>query len=254
MSHSSTCLNCDQKIVGKFCYDCGQKSDTHRITFKHFIFHDILHGVWHFEKGMLFTIKQAIIRPGKAALDYISGKRIQYYNVFYLILILIGLNAFLSHYYDELSHVYFNTDLKPENLHKSKIDQFLLNNTKLIIFSLVPLFAINSFLVFRRKKLNFSEHFIIAGMIYLAMMLIVTVGEITGLLDFFKYLDIISDIVGYMVPAAMLFYLFFGYYNAFKTAYSKRRYFLKMFLFLMLLCIEITFLIVVLIKCYGNEN
>lgn len=79
-------MNCSEPVSKKFCPNCGQKTDTHRITFKHFILHDILHGVWHFERGILFTLKEAIIRPGNAALDYISGKRVRYYNVFYLIL------------------------------------------------------------------------------------------------------------------------------------------------------------------------
>src|SRR5690606_2344353 len=77
-------------------------ADTHRITFKNFIFHDVLHGTFHIERGILFTTKQALIRPGKAALDYISGKRRRYYNVFYLILITIGLIIFLRHFNDVL--------------------------------------------------------------------------------------------------------------------------------------------------------
>jgi hypothetical protein len=60
----------------------------------------MLHGVWHLEKGILFTLKEIFVRPGQAALDYIHGKRIRYYNVFYLSILLIGLNILLSHFYD----------------------------------------------------------------------------------------------------------------------------------------------------------
>ncbi|ESU25140.1 hypothetical protein FEDK69T_01070 [Flavobacterium enshiense DK69] len=51
--HHTNCLNCDTSLSGKFCSNCGQKTDTHRITFKHFIMHDVLHGVWHFESDIL---------------------------------------------------------------------------------------------------------------------------------------------------------------------------------------------------------
>lgn len=68
------CLNCDKVLTDQFCSGCGQKADTHRISFKNFISHDVLHGTFHLEKGMLFTAKQALVRPGQAALDYISGK------------------------------------------------------------------------------------------------------------------------------------------------------------------------------------
>lgn len=240
MSHSSNCLNCNQEILGKFCYDCGQKTDTHRINFKHFVFHDILHGVWHFEKGILFTVKEAFIRPGKAALDYISGKRIKYYNVFYLLLLLIGLNIFLSHYYDEFSHKYLNTALEVDDAgEKDAMDKFITDNLKLIIFSVVPLFAINSFLIFRRKRLNFSEHFIIAGMIYLGVILLVSIKEVIGFLDFLNYVDVVADIARLIINIAMLFYVPFAYYNAFRSDYSKTRYFFKISLFGFLMLVEI---------------
>jgi hypothetical protein len=258
MSHSSNCLNCDQKILGKFCHDCGQKSDTHRITLKHLIFHDILHGIWHFEKGIFFTMKEALTRPGQAALDYISGKRIKYYNVFYLILILIGLNVFLSHYYDELSHTYLKTGtyletaIKSKSINKSEFDNFIENNTKLIIFSFVPLFAINSFLIFRRKKLNFSEHFIMAGMIYLGIILLSTVEQLIGFLDFFKYIDIVSEIMGNSIPIIIILYVTLSYYNAFKNDYSKIRYALKIITFITLLGIEFLTLALLLIRFYNH--
>src|SRR5690606_36523782 len=97
---SPICLNCQQPASGKYCSNFGQKTDTHRITLKHFLAHDLLHGFWHLDRGILFTVKEAIVRPGKAALDYISGKRVRYYNVFYLSLLLIALNVVLWHFAD----------------------------------------------------------------------------------------------------------------------------------------------------------
>lgn len=88
--HSKNCLNCDTPLGGKFCYECGQKSDTHRITARHFIFHDLVHGVWHLDKGLLFTLKETFTRPGYAAMDYINGKRVRYYNIFYLMILVLG--------------------------------------------------------------------------------------------------------------------------------------------------------------------
>lgn|SRR5690606_15754543 len=96
----SHCLNCGKEVSDRYCSGCGQKTDTHRITIKNFIFHDVLHGTFHLEKGIFFTAKEALVRPGKAALDYIAGKRIKYYNVFLLILITIGVTLFVKHFYD----------------------------------------------------------------------------------------------------------------------------------------------------------
>lgn len=258
MNHSSNCLNCNENLNGKFCSNCGQKADTHRITLKHFLFHDILHGVWHFEKGILFTIKEALTRPGQAALDYIAGKRIKYYNVFYLILILIGLNIFLSNQYDQMAHTYFGTISEPLTNDKGKaINDFLHNNSKLIIFSFVPLFAINSFILFRRKKLNISEHFIIAGMVYLGVILFATTLEIFAFLEFVKYINVITDYINLILVSAMAIYVIYSYYSAFKNQYSKISFSLRMLSFLLFLSIEIVLLAILILgfatKWKGGE-
>ncbi len=252
MSHSSLCLNCSSVVSEKFCSNCGQKTDTHRITFKHFILHDILHGVWHFEKGILFSLKEAIIRPGKAALDYISGKRIRYYNVFYLILLLIGLNIFMTNYYTTLSHEYFNTIIKSNTEQGKSVDAFIEHYSKLIIFSFVPLFAINSFLLFRRKKFNLSEHFIIAGMVFLGVMVIVTFTNLFLFTEFFNYIDFLSDVMNIMTPIALLLFILVSYFKTFKDEYSKFRIFIKMLAFLFLLVFELILLALLFVGYFSN--
>lgn len=248
MSQTNSCLNCEHLTNGKFCSNCGQKTDTHRITFKHFIFHDILHGVWHFEKGILFTIKQAMVRPGHAALDYISGKRIRFYNVFYLTLLLIGLNIFITHIQTELSHEYLNTSLHPETDDFGRnMDAFLTNNSKLIIFSFIPLFAINSFILFRRKKLNFSEHFIISGMMFLGVMILNTVFTLVSFTDFTNYADIMSNIVNVAVPSLIIIYLAVNYYKTFSENYTKFQNATRVFIFLMMIFIELLILLALMV-------
>jgi hypothetical protein len=160
---SPSCLNCNAPLSSKFCPECGQKAAVHRITFKHFILHDLLHGVWHIERGMAFTLKEAIIRPGQAALDYIAGKRIRYYNVFYLCLIMVGLNALVVHHYG-LAHV---------NGDKSWMDvvNFISDNLKFLILAIVPMMALNARLLLGRLRLNIAEHFILAGMCLLGILL-----------------------------------------------------------------------------------
>jgi len=74
--NTKQCLNCGKRVTDKFCSSCGQKTDTHRITFKNFISHDLLHGTFHLEKGIVFTAKEALLRPGKAALDYRKKKTV----------------------------------------------------------------------------------------------------------------------------------------------------------------------------------
>lgn len=241
---SHYCLNCQEIIEKNYCSNCGQKTDTHRINFKHFIFHDILHGVWHVEKGILFTVKEAFTRPGKAALDYISGKRIKYYNVFYLTVLLVGLNIFLVNYYDQLELKYYPElhELKPNGDLKS--GDFLSDYAKILILSLIPLFALTSFILFRRKKLNLSEHFILSGMIFLGVMLISTISILLSFLEFLENLSTVANIIDKGTPIVLLLYISFGYYNAFRPIYNKLNIILRVIAFDILLLLEMAIFII----------
>lgn len=253
MSHSSKCLNCDFETNGNFCSHCGQKTDIHRITFKHFISHDLIHGLFHIDKGMLFTAKEALTRPGKAALDYIQGKRIRYYNVFYLILLVIGLNLFLSSSYDHLSEIY--TPKISESLSNdmgNKIEKFFSDYAKIIIFSFVPLFAINGYFLFRKRKMNLSEHFIIAGITFLGILLVITFNSIISFLDFTNYLNTISNIVSFVSVLAILFLPINSYYQAFKEYYNKKYFTIRILLFSFLLLFELVLLVILIIGIVSN--
>jgi hypothetical protein len=235
------CLNCGQELTGKFCSACGQKADTQRISFKNFISGDILHGTFHFEKGMLFTAKQALIRPGRAALDYISGKRVRYYNIFYFILLLIGLLLFLTYYYNHLALQY-----KPERILIPYMDdagknvyELITTYSKLLIFSFAPVMALNSFCIFRRKKFNYSEHFIISGVLLLGILLLIVVF---GLFFFLEFVGLPSDLIvwGFIsFPFLMFLYVIYAYYDAFRKGYSLMGFIIRMLLFLFLCCIEL---------------
>jgi ribosomal protein L32 len=250
----SNCLNCNKSVIENFCSNCGQKTSTHRITFKHFFFHDFLHGVMHLEKGILFTIKEALVRPGKAALDYISGKRIKYYNVFYLTLLLIGLNIFMNHLQSELDHKYFQTNLIPETDEAGKrMDDFFTNYSKIIIFSFIPLLAINSFILFKDKMLNLSEHFIISGMMFLGVMIISTVRNLLYFTEYLQYVDFIATSIHTITPFVILLYFIVNYYKTFSSDYnSKFELISRMSLFIVFLLLEVMFLLVLLLGYFSN--
>jgi hypothetical protein len=243
---NKNCLNCENKLTDKYCSCCGQKANTHRISFKNFIFHDVLHGTFHIDKGMLFTAKQALTRPGKAALDYIAGKRIIYYNVFYLIMITTGLLLFCRHFLDELyisegEKVIKNT--QNINAASKTFEELFSQKSKIIIFLFVPFAAFNSFILFKRKKLYLSEHAIISGMLLLGMLLIALFGNLFFYFDFMiSFNDIFSVIISWLVTALIIFHVGFGYYNAFSSDYSKFGISCRIVLFYVLICIEIAIL------------
>jgi hypothetical protein len=67
------CKNCNTEINSKFCPDCGQPASLKRIDGK-YIIHEIEH-VLHFERGILYTIRELITNPGQNIRNYLSENR-----------------------------------------------------------------------------------------------------------------------------------------------------------------------------------
>ena len=58
------CLDCGTALTDRFCAHCGQQANTHRITLKHLLLHDLPHSIWHVDKGIAYTFWQMLTRPG----------------------------------------------------------------------------------------------------------------------------------------------------------------------------------------------
>lgn len=209
------CLNCNHFLSGKYCSNCGQKADTKRISIKHFLQHDLVHGVFHVEKGMLFTLKEAILRPGMAAKNYIIGKRVIYYNVFYLSLLLVGLNLLVLHYLLKTSslEIISSGDM-------DAISAFLQNNVKIILLMFIPVISIWGYIIFRKNKFNIAEHAIIAGFLFcgfislrlLRNLLLLFPEGVENVLKF-SLLPVIA-LIQFLLPA-------WTYYKAVSDKYTK---------------------------------
>ena len=74
--HETECLNCGSALTGHYCAECGQPAHLHR-TLGAF-FHDLLHGVLHFEGKTWRTLPMLAFRPGRLTRDYIEGKRARF--------------------------------------------------------------------------------------------------------------------------------------------------------------------------------
>ena len=75
-THESACLNCGTALVGAHCHQCGQHAHVHR-TLGAF-FHDLLHGVFHFEGRIWRTLPLLAFRPGALTRRYIDGQRARF--------------------------------------------------------------------------------------------------------------------------------------------------------------------------------
>lgn len=89
-SHESACLNCGTALLGSHCHACGQAAHVHR-TLGAF-FHDLLHGVFHFEGKIWRTLPLLAWRPGRLTREYIDGRRASYVSPIALFLFVVFLS------------------------------------------------------------------------------------------------------------------------------------------------------------------
>ncbi len=67
------CKNCNTEVNSNFCPKCGQPTKLKRVD-GHYIIHEIEH-VLHFERGILYTVRELITNPGQNIRNYFSENR-----------------------------------------------------------------------------------------------------------------------------------------------------------------------------------
>lgn len=71
--HQAICNHCKQEVVDKFCSNCGHPSVITRIDGNYVL--SEIGSVLNFKKGILFTIKELLISPGKNIQQFILEDR-----------------------------------------------------------------------------------------------------------------------------------------------------------------------------------
>ncbi len=155
---STNCLNCgaEQEISNRFCPQCGQNADTHRLNFKH-IWHDLVHAFTHADKGIFSLIWQLALKPGIVAREYVEGKRKKYFNPFTFVILIVGFASVI------LISSGFTSFSGNSAMPKNPISPFLDKHINLLIFMNIPLLALFNRLLFRRANTNYSENLILAA-------------------------------------------------------------------------------------------
>lgn len=88
-THEKYCLNCGAELAGEYCHACGQRANIHRTL--HAFWHDLLHGVLHFEGKIWHTLPMLAWRPGELTRRYIDGERAKFVSPMALFLFSIFL-------------------------------------------------------------------------------------------------------------------------------------------------------------------
>ena len=100
MGDASTCINCDRAVSGaeqKFCPACGQPTPVHRIDW-HFLGHELEHSVLHMDRGILYSLKELMLRPGHLMRAYLQGQRAKQVKPLLLLMVSAAVVALLGKY------------------------------------------------------------------------------------------------------------------------------------------------------------
>lgn len=68
------CKNCDQKIEGNYCTNCGQSTKVDDINVA-YVLRELSDSVFQVNKGLFYSIKAMFVSPGRNIRDYLDGKR-----------------------------------------------------------------------------------------------------------------------------------------------------------------------------------
>jgi hypothetical protein len=95
--HATNCLNCESPLLDaqKYCPECGQKTNIHRLNF-HEISHEIIHYVVHVDKSIFNLLKELAIRPGIVAREFVTGKRQKHFRPLNFFMIVAGIVVFMT--------------------------------------------------------------------------------------------------------------------------------------------------------------
>lgn len=92
-----SCRNCSHVVNDNFCSHCGQPVHVKRVD-AHYILHEIQH-ILHFEKGIFFTVKELLIRPGQNIRTFITENRSRLVKPVIFIIVSSLIYTIISHFF-----------------------------------------------------------------------------------------------------------------------------------------------------------
>lgn len=146
------CKNCGKVFDGKYCTDCGQSATTKRVDGK-FILKSIENEILNIDHGIIFTLKEVLLRPGITIKKFLEGKRKRYSHPLTYIAIISVVYFILRSVLVKYPHV------TTPDTNKIIADFMYEYYPKLVVFVFIPLAAAFTPIFYPGKPYNFFELF-----------------------------------------------------------------------------------------------
>ncbi len=181
------CLNCGSPLQGKYCTDCGQRASTRRFSVRTLRDEDFWEQNFSFTRGLPRTLLQLPYRPGYVAMDYLAGKRRQYFPFVGLLLLLIAADVVLRGYLDlppsEMMDARYGIGM--EGVETRSLGKVLLSYFKIVQLFIIPVMAWWLWLLFRGTGYNFWEWIVacsllVAAQIWVALPMVLVANAMSA--------------------------------------------------------------------------
>jgi hypothetical protein len=191
------CQNCDRALnpEWRYCAYCGQKAAVPRLTL-HEIGYETLHALFHVDRSVLSLIRALALRPGRVALEYVSGRRKRYYGPFAFLIVSVAITAAAI----SITEFPAVTSDAP-----SAVARFLQHHVNLLFFSQVPLIAAALRLLSPRGPFNYAEYLVLAAYVAGMRILLFAVVNVGGWYLFKPSVPLARDIYFALMPVMPLY-------------------------------------------------
>jgi hypothetical protein len=206
------CKTCDNDFLGNYCNVCGQKV-LERLTIKR-VWALVVDDVFEVDKGLLHTVKQLWLNPGKTSLDFVHGRTKHYYSplkylIFWTAIYLILLSLIDNNRQGQsIKNLTFSSSppfsVESINDFAGIYTEMIFRHTDLFYLGLIPFVTMVSYIIYRKKKFYFTE---------LSILYVYILGQIIFVASItIPLLSLLGDsnaVLFFMFPlAAIVIYLF----------------------------------------------
>jgi hypothetical protein len=231
------CANCDAPRMGEYCHACGQHFLDGRLTIRRLV-RDFIVRKLGLEGGLLRTIVDLTIRPGRMIRDYVNGRRQRYTNPVAYLLLTASAYVLLSRTWQDA----IAAGLRAENAGLEGVDsetyikvQLYMDGHPSLFTLLICLFLVPALRLLFRRSTTIAEATVYSLYVSGHLLLMQAVINVAALMFAVDPYDVMTGWIS-VVPTMALLY---GAGRFFDTGFSS---YLKMTL--ALLCAVLGLLVV----------
>jgi hypothetical protein len=175
------CVGCGAVVTGRYCADCGEHTESHDYSMKHFV-QEVLETTAHLDGRVLASFRSLLTRPGQLATDFLAGRRkaqmgpVQMFvvcNVLYFLFLPLALQVPFT------STLRMQTENRPWRVmakrmvtakvagRREEIEEYAAHFDEAahlqghsLVMLLVPLFAIGVWALHPRARRYYGEHLV----------------------------------------------------------------------------------------------